>query len=325
MIVPHFWAEGRVQHREQGRQITIRRFGWSDTSQDDAQSNADARANDALQRVLSGEKLDRRERKAAYNGAQGVPIREEIVQEYGDVVITRNSYGARCLNTPNVLFGDIDYHPLPPLRLIFFFFGAYIIAASIAGWHAKPVTLVIAYLGLAMTLAYPTANILYQVYQKISGGLDQMARNRIDHFLAKFPEWNLRIYQTPAGLRVLATQRTFLPSDPAVFEFYRALGVDPIYVRMCVNQQCFRARVSPKPWRMGISQHMRPRPGFWPVSPDRLPIRNAWIKDYETKAGAFAACTFLESKGSGITHPDVRRVQSLHDELSGALSNRPIA
>jgi hypothetical protein len=38
-----------------------------------------------------------------YNGAAGVPIREEIVGRHGETVITRNSYGARCLNMPNVL------------------------------------------------------------------------------------------------------------------------------------------------------------------------------------------------------------------------------
>jgi len=36
-----------------------------------------------------------------------VPIREEIVSRHGDTIITRNSYGARCLNTPNALFADI--------------------------------------------------------------------------------------------------------------------------------------------------------------------------------------------------------------------------
>ena len=43
MIVPQFWAEGRLQHRAKGRQVTVRRFGWSDVSQDEAQANADAR------------------------------------------------------------------------------------------------------------------------------------------------------------------------------------------------------------------------------------------------------------------------------------------
>src|SRR5215213_11886460 len=113
MIVPRYWAEGRAQYRAKGKQVTIRRFGWSQISEAEAQANADARASEALQRVLSGEKLIRREPKVPYNGAEGVPIREEIVAEHGETVITRNSYGALCLNTPDVLFADVDFAPAP--------------------------------------------------------------------------------------------------------------------------------------------------------------------------------------------------------------------
>src|SRR5262249_35695717 len=117
MIVPQYWAEARRQVRRGGKQVTVRRFGWSDASETDAQTMADARAEEALQQVLSGARLRRREQKAAYNGAQGVPIREEVVARHGDVVITRNAYGARCLNTPDVLFADVDFPLEGSLRL----------------------------------------------------------------------------------------------------------------------------------------------------------------------------------------------------------------
>src|SRR3954471_3589110 len=113
MLIPKFWAEGRVQARTAQKQVTVRRFGWSDESQAAAQAIADARAREALARILSGETLPRRELKRAYNGSEGVPIREEIVASYGDTVLTRNSYGAVCLNTPSVLFADIDFSEQP--------------------------------------------------------------------------------------------------------------------------------------------------------------------------------------------------------------------
>src|SRR5690349_7262445 len=102
MLIPRFWAEARARHRERTRQITIRRFGWSDASQDEAQAMAEARANEALQRAIRGEILIRREASVAYGGV-GLPIREEILEIVGRNVVTRNSYGARCLNTPDVL------------------------------------------------------------------------------------------------------------------------------------------------------------------------------------------------------------------------------
>ncbi|MNZ90866.1 hypothetical protein D3C78_1098370 [compost metagenome] len=94
---------------------------------------------------------------------------------------------------------------------------------------------------------------------------------------------------------------------------------------MCQRQQCFRARLSAKPWRMGIAHHLRPRPGVWPVAPERLHARRDWVERYEAAARGYAACSFLEVLGSGVVAPAVARVQWLHDELSGAASGRPIA
>jgi hypothetical protein len=108
MIVPAYWAEGRVHEKRDGKQVTIRRFGWSDESQAAAQAHADDRAREAFAAFKASGTTARFEYKRAYNGADGVPIREEILERHGDTIITRNGYGARCLNTPNVLFADVD-------------------------------------------------------------------------------------------------------------------------------------------------------------------------------------------------------------------------
>src|SRR4051812_20753218 len=71
----------------------------------------------------------------------------------------------------------------------------------------------------------------------------------IRSFSETHPDWHLRIFQTPAGFRVLVMHRCFDSHERAVDEFFEALGVDPVYAVMCKNQRCFRARVSPKPWR----------------------------------------------------------------------------
>src|SRR5450432_2742742 len=137
MIVPQFWAEGRVQDRQRGKQVTVRRFGWSDSSQEEAQASADARAQDALQRLLAGEVLPRREPKTAYNGADGVPIREEILSRHGETIVTRNSYGARCLNTPNVFFADIDFEEKTQVGLTQLICLLGLGAAAFAAWLTK--------------------------------------------------------------------------------------------------------------------------------------------------------------------------------------------
>ena len=325
MIVPQYWAESRLQHREKGRQVTLRRFGWSDASQSDAQANADLRVKEALARVLAGEKLPKKDPKIPYNGVTGIPIREEIVSRHRETIVTRNSYGARCLNTPNVFFADIDFPERPSLRFTFVVFAALIFSVGIVAWvmSSKMVGVTLALLALFLTSSISKA--VHQAIQKATGGAEHGARNRIYRFLAKYPEWNLRLYRTPAGMRVLATHTLFSPSDPKVGECFRALDTDPAYAAMCLNQQCFRARVSAKPWRIGIQDHLRPRPGVWPVAPERLPLRNSWLARYEKVASSYAACIFLESLGSGAVHPEARFVQELHDKLCNATSKLPIA
>ena len=108
MLVPKYWAEHREVKRVRGRQAVVRRFGWSDESETAAQAHAKSRVEEALAALAAGERPANREPKVPYNGADGVPIREELVETHGDVAITRNAYGARCLNTPDVLFADVD-------------------------------------------------------------------------------------------------------------------------------------------------------------------------------------------------------------------------
>jgi hypothetical protein len=325
MIVPQYWAEGRLQHRDQRRQMTVRRFGWSDVSQADAQANADARVLAALARVVAGEKIPKREPKVPYHGAAGVPIREEIVGRHGDTIITRNSYGARCLNTPNVLFADIDFRDKPGIRLTLAIFALLMLAAIAIGWSMHSKWYGIGAAVLALIFGYGVSTRLNDVVLWAKGGVEGSVRARIARFNAGHPEWHLRLYRTPAGMRVLAMHRTFDPEEPAVADCFHALGVDPIYARMCLNQHCFRARVSPKPWRIGIPGHMRPRPGVWPVNPERLPERNRWIEAYEQVARNHASCRFIETVGSEVVAPEAQAVQVLHDELCKAMGESPIA
>lgn len=325
MIVPQFWAEGRLQHRQQGHQVTVHRFGWSDTSQLDAQAHADQRTQQALERILAGATLGRREPKVAYNGAEGVPIREEIISRQGEAIVTRNSYGALCLNTPKVFFADIDFEKKASFRLTLAMLAALLLGAAIAGWVMASKAIFGVLLLTALFSASPLAGSLHRLSLRLRGGAQQLARQRVMNFLASHPAWNLRLYRTPAGLRVMATHRTFGPNEPEVAQCFSALGTDPVYALMCQRQQCFRARVSAKPWRIGISAHLKPRPGVWPVAPTHLPGRAAWIARYEATAQHFAACTFLETVGSGIIDKDVASVQQWHDELSRACATLPMA
>jgi hypothetical protein len=276
-----------------------------------------------MDRVRTGQTVHRRDLKRAYNGSEGVPIREEVFSRQGETVITRNSYGALCLNTPNVLFADIDFEDGPDWRVLLVILAVAMCGLVAVAWQFHWGWICPAVL-LAIALAYFAALWLHRLLVKLAGGWEAIARRNIESFLERHPDWYVRLYRTPAGLRVLVVSQTFDPSDPRVAEFFQALGTDPIYVRMCMRQHCFRARVSPKPWRIGIPHHMKPRPGVWPVDPERLPQRQMWIESYERAAEGYASCQFIAALGSGRVDPAAAEVQRLHDELSKANRALPI-
>lgn len=328
MLIPTYWAEARLQHRERRRTVTLRRFGWSEVGAAEAQAHAETRVREAMTRVLSGEPLPRRERRVAYNGAEGVPIREEIVDRHGDSAITRTGYGALCLNTPDVLFADIDFaersRPRQVLAAMTLVFVA-VAAALIAVFHVQAVASLIVAFFASLLLGAPLPGVLRKVVVALRGGPEQVALRRVRRFVAAHPDWRLRVYRTPAGLRLLALHRRFDPREDAVRACFDALGVDPLYARMCLNQNCFRARLTPKPWRMGLQRLRAPYSAAWRPEHAVLPARRAWIERYDREAQGYAACRYLETLGSGPADPGAESVQALHDLLCQAERALPLA
>jgi hypothetical protein len=325
MIVPNYWAEARTTARVKDRSVTLRRFGWSELSAADALAQAELRVADAAQRAARGEPVDRRDRKVAYNGAQGLPIREEVLARHGQAVITRNAYGARCLNVPDLLIADVDFEARPSGR-----------AALICSLVALAVfSCVVARSGmwpamLAALIAAPIAGLLLaQAWfrlKQLGGSPSKAAERRVRKFCSAHPDWRLRVYRTPAGLRLIATHARFTPAEETVQAFFKAVGVDPLYVRMCLNQHCFRARLTAKPWRIGIASHLKPRPGIWPAAPECLPARRAWVERYEAAAAGYAACRLEKTLGTGIEDPGLTAQIALHDVESNALdTTQPLA
>lgn len=331
MIVPRYWAEGRAQQlTSDGKPITARRFGWSDTSPADAQTMADTRARETLALLVAGQPVPRRDPERPYPGADGVPIREQIVSRHEETILTRNAYGALCLNTPNVFFADVDFRPPAvstpfgvPIRLALFL-------AVYSLCYAAPVPFLHHFALLPGTLAAwlfgnPLAAWAHRRFLPPPLTPEAAALARVRRFATENPDWSLRLYRTPLGLRVLATDQTFSPDHPAVAAAFSKLGADPVYVRMCLRQRCFRARVSPKPWRIGVREHIRPRRAVWPVAPEVLPARAEWVVRYDEAARPFAACRFLEALGPGEIHLDVQPVLDLHDSLCQANTALPVA
>lgn len=326
MLIPYFWAESRLQIKSPSKQVTVKRWGWSDISQEDAQAMAELRSQEAMDQILNGEDVRRREIKDAYGTADGVPIREEVVSRHGNIAITRNSYGSLCLNTPSVFFADLDAQwrgalKIQPLGCLL------IVLAGIAAgvWQRSFV------LGAGLIIGLPWLwsrfNHWINLKRRPLGEAKAKQQNMeaIHAFAAKHPEWHLRVYETPAGYRLLAMHDVFDPQSDTTRKALEEMNSDKRFATLCALQSCFRARVSPKYWRTGYKpKEMLPK-SKWPFPPEHLARRQQWVDGYEAAAARFASCRFVEQLGSKVVHPDAEAVRELHDRLCQSNTSLPLA
>jgi hypothetical protein len=66
-----------------------------------------------------------------------------------------------------------------------------------------------------------------------------------------FADQTYHIYRTHGGCRVICTSRPFPWEEDGFLatQLMEAIGTDPRYIALCRQQKCYRARLTPKPWR----------------------------------------------------------------------------
>lgn len=286
MKIPKFWSKGTAEGASAtGQRLVFSCWRPSDVSEEDARESALAAAKRVLEAALRGRKLDR----YAYGRS---PLREAVLNTMEDeqgnriAVVTRNSYGALVLNAERVLFVDIDFPPVAVGEAAKHFF------ARLFG-RAKP---------------SPEAQ------------REAETRARVEQFMAQRSHWGFRLYRTLAGLRGIVTHDVFDPKSAAALDILQQLHSDPLYIRLCKAQECFRARLTPKPWRCRHCANTTP-----------YPIEDAaatagferWEAEYAARQREYATCRFLGTLGNGAVHPEVERVVELHDFVTKC--NEPLA
>ena len=122
----------------------------------------------------------------------------------------------------------------------------------------------------------------------------------------------VRVYRTHNGWRIMLVGDGLAPDSPRMHELCRALHADPLYESLCTRQQCWRARLSPKPYRVGVPGYPRP------VDSESVntPETQDWLRRYEAACSGKAVCRLVEYFGRGISGP----VVELHDRQTCALS-----
>ncbi len=326
MLIPYFWAEARLQNKLPSRHVKVKRWGWSDISQDDAQVLAEQRAKEAMERILNGEVLRRQEARDAYGTDDGVPIREEVVSRHGKIAITRNSYGSLCLNTPNVLFADVDASCTGGLKIPISGCLMIVLVGFVAGlWQRSFLLCAAIAIGVPWLWSIINDSINQKRRHSAEAKIKQENLRAIRSAAAMHPDWHVRVYETPAGHRLLVMHDVFDPRGDAADAALKEFSSDIRFVTLCKLQACFRARVSPKYWRMGYKPKALLPKSKWPFPPEHVLRRREWVVGYEAMASRFASCCFLEQLGSQEVHPDAEAVRVLHDRLCQSDSILPIA
>lgn len=287
MLIPRFWHKAEVKvATPHGDQVPMTAWGGSTTSLEEARLEAERKVQRLAQCVLRGDNFPDRYAYATR------PMREEIVQEVSAspdnaVVITRNAYGALVLNCERTFFIDVDLEEPKPTSSV-----ARLVGSLFGRKPAEP---------------EPP---------------ETAALVRLKEWLASHDDWGVRIYRTRSGLRYLVTHATFEPGGVESEEAMRFLGADVQYVRLCRAQQCFRARLTPKPWRCGLAQPPMRSP--WD-NPARLDDMKRWLASYVAASDKFATCKLLGTMGVAQCLPGLEAVIALHDVRTAVESSLPLA
>lgn len=135
--------------------------------------------------------------------------------------------------------------------------------------------------------------------------------------LREYAQLGFRVYETHSGMRVIISGTQLTADHEDALTFFYDLNADPLYMKLCEKQRCFRARLSAKPERVGVK---RVRVEFPRDAPAQAAL-DAWLPVYEAANAGYAVCRFVKEFGV----PQRSRIIDLHDELCRANSKLPLA
>ena len=289
MKVARFWIrESATLVDERGREHSTVAWGWSSDSIEEAHSRAKSAAERIIRWVVGLSSNDPTP-CSQYQYFGGRPPREEILQEFHDAngetsaTITRNIYGSTVLNCRDLMFIDIDCREPP----------------AILRW-----------MRVLLKMRGPTRRSEAGALQNIRFWSDT------------YPQTAMNVYRTAAGLRVAIVDRVIRASDPDVHGILKELDSDPRYLLLCDAQQCFRARLSPKPWRIGIEM-LRERYPFEDEAAEAT--YRDWQRRYDAATPQYSTCQFVERLGPQTIDSTLAPLIELHDAMTGVANRLPLA
>jgi hypothetical protein len=138
-----------------------------------------------------------------------------------------------------------------------------------------------------------------------------LALSRFADFSRQHPALCFRVYETAAGYRVIVTNKYMEPDSVESAEWMESLDSDKLYRKLCKRQQCYRARLTPKPWRLpGCKSSV-----FFPNGQyaDKYNLKD-WLQKYNEESKSFAVCTLIKTYGDGAIAEGIDEVLDIHDK-----------
>lgn len=339
MELPQHWvtAEGfSPQLGRGGGMLTV--WGWSSQSKADAVRVADERLAQALERVAREGGLP-----AGHGYYPRMPLREPVLEEVeaasGAVlgVVTRNRMGCEVLCTDLLFIADVD---VPELEDVTARGGTPGDGSGTSGAggstpRRKPGTGVGAFFRRllsgepAPTPMTPAGAAADEAAPEVPasprpGGAsvaECLACEPAWEFARRHPELGVRVYRTAAGLRVIVTGVAASPGSDRARALLTELGSDPLYVELCSTHDSYRARLTPKPFRVGA----RALPVAWPFVDDGARRQyEEWVSMYDGRASGHAVCRLVSVSGPE-PGPDEQRLVGLHDTRCRVGERLPLA
>lgn len=146
---------------------------------------------------------------------------------------------------------------------------------------------------------------------------EQLLLDCVRRLCAADESLGVRVYRTAQGFRLIMAGQGITLGSARTAELFRAVHADPLYVRLCAKQESWRARLSPKPARVGVK-----RPPAVMASDAAAATLADWLPGYEAACADYSVCRLVECVGRPIHHPAAER----HDAATGArLRDRRLA
>ena len=343
MELPQHWvtADGFSPHLGQaGGTLTV--WGWSTESEADAVRVANQRLAEALERVAREGGLP-----AGHGYYPRVPLREPVLEEVDAAsgallgVVTRNRMGCEVLCTDLLFIADVDVPELEDATTRRNAAGEGTgVAASIRSAIESTLNPRVrkGAAGFLRRLLSgdpaPTPMELGESSGAVGADAvpasprpgetsvaESLACEPVWEFARRHPDLGVRVYRTAAGLRVMVTGAASPPSSDRARALLTELGSDPLYVELCATHDSYRARLTPKPFRVGA----RALSVSWPFADEGARGRyEEWVSEYDGRASGHAVCRLISASGPE-PGPDEQRLVALHDERCRVGERLPLA